>query len=316
MAGIQAIMQAAGAVGNTIGAIGDLAGAFTQKREAKKQLEMGNRLASQQRLDFQQTYGDLANLLQGQATYKGDVSEFKRAEAEAQRQQMVAQSIPASDQLYREQARRTSGNTFARGAKGARSGTDLMSLAGMVGGQEDQQMQRINIDTANRGMDMQQRANQNMISTIASTAAATARERGLEFDSILGKSNATMSLAREKGLGEMDQNWNLAQQNMAQRGAVANSNAAIFSGIGGIFKAMGGGVAQMNMQNQQMELLRGQMGKSSPQASNFNASAFDAIMRKDLMSLSGYKPTTVTTGMTQPKPFPIGFNADGSYKYN
>ena len=81
MAGIQAIMQAAGAVGNTIGAIGDLAGAFTQKREAKKQLEMGNRLASQQRLDFQQTYGDLANLLQGQATYKGDVSEFKRAEA-------------------------------------------------------------------------------------------------------------------------------------------------------------------------------------------------------------------------------------------
>jgi len=39
-------------------------------------------------------------------------------------------------------------------------------------------------------------------------------------------------------------------------------------------------------------------------------------MRKDLMSLSGYKPTTVTTGLSQPKPFPIGFNADGSYKYN
>ncbi len=235
--------------------------------------------------------------MQGQATYKGDVSEFKRAEAEAQRQQMMAQSIPASDQLYREQARRTSGNTFARGAKGARSGTDLMSLAGMVGGQEDQQMQRINIDTANRGMDMQQRANQNMISTIASTAAATARERGLEFDSILGKSNATMSLAREKGLGEMDQNWNLAQQNMAQRGALANSNAAIFSGIGGIFKAMGGGVAQMNMQNQQMELLRGMKG------SGFWKPSFNAANGYDLRNLGGNS-------------MPIGFNPDNSLKYN
>ena len=305
---IQAVMQAAGVVGNTIGAIGNLAGAVAQKKEAKKQLEIGNELAAQQRLDFQQTYGDLDRLLQGQATYKGDVSEFKRAESEAQRQQIMAQNVPASDQLYREQARRTSGNTFARGTKGARSGTDLMSLAGMVGDQEDQQMQRINIDTANRGMDMQQRANQNMISTIASTAAATARERGLEFDSILSKSNAGMSLAREKGLGGMEQEWNLTQQNMAQRGALANSKAAVMSGIGGIFKAMGGGVAQMNMQNQQMELLRGQMGGQSGKfvapepVSGFWKPSFNAANGYDLRNLAGNS-------------MPIGFNPDNSLKY-
>jgi len=263
MAGVQDIMQAAGIVGNTLGAIGDLAGAVTQRKEAKRQLELGNKLAGQQKLDFQQTYGDLTSLLQGQATYKGDVSEFKRAETEAQRQQVLANNVPVSDQLYREQAGRTSANTFARGAKGARSGTDLMSLAGLVGSQENQQMQNINIDTANRGMNLQQQANQNMISTIAQTAAATARERGLEFESILNKSNAGINLAREKGLGEMDQNWNLAQTNMAQRGALANSNAAIMSGIGGIFRSMGGGIAQQNMQNQQMDLLRGQMGGQS-----------------------------------------------------
>lgn len=312
MAGaVQGIMQAAGVVGNTLGAIGDVAAAVAQKKEAKRQLELGNKLAAQQRLDFQQTYGDLTSLLQGQATYKGDTSQYQRAEQEAQRQQAMAQNVPVSDQLYREQAGRTSANTFARGVKGAKSGTDLMSLAGLVGGQENQQMQNINIDSANKGFSLQQQANQAMISSIANTAAATARERGLEFESILNKSNAGINLAREKGLGEMDQNWNLAQSNMAQRGAVANSNAAIMSGIGGIFRSMGGGIAQQNMQNQQMELLRGQMAYNTPQASNFNAQTFDSIMRKDLMSLSGYTPTVSPLMLPKPKTQPTGWGAAG-----
>ncbi len=305
MAGtVGAIMQAAGTVGNTLGAIGDVAGAIMQRKEAKKQLELGNKLAAQQRLDFQQTYGDLTSMLQGQATYKGDISQFQRAESEAQRQQIMAQNVPVSDQLYREQAGRTSANTFARGVKGAKSGTDLMSLAGLVGGQENQQMQNINIDTANRGMSLQQQANQNMISTIAQTAAASARERGLEFESILNKSNAGINLAREKGLGEMDQNWNLAQTNMAQRGALANSNAAIMSGIGGIFRSMGGGIAQQNMQNQQMDLLRGQMaGQStlvppSGQSMNFWQPSFNAANGYDLRNLASTFPSGWGSGGT------------------
>jgi len=188
--------------------------------------------------------------------------------------------------LYREQANRTSANTFARGAKGAKSGVDLMSLAGLVGNQENQQMQNINIDTANRTQNLQAQANRDRISTIAQTAAASARERGLEFESLLGKQKDIYGLTREKGLGEIDMNWNLAQQNMAQRGALANSNAALFSGVGGIFKAMGGGIAQQNMQNQQMDLLKGMYSGGS------------------MMPMTGQLPK------------PTGFNPDGTYKYN
>ena len=311
MAGAQAIMQAAGVVGNTLGAVGDLAGAFVQRKEAKRQLEAGKNLAAQQKLDFQQTYSDLSGLLAGQATYKGDISQYKRAESEAQRQQQVAQNVPASDQLYREQAARSSSNSFARGVRGAKSGTDIMSLAGLVGGQENQQMQNINIDTANRMQTNQQQANQAMISSIANTAAASARERGLEFESVLNKSNAMYGLAREKGLGEMDMNWNLEQQRMAQSGAVANSNAAIMSGIGGIFRSMGGGIAQQNMQNQQMDLLKAQM--QSP-AKNFGFSAANPAP-----SAGVAQPFTMPTFMNLPQgqssKYPIGFNPDGSLKY-
>jgi hypothetical protein len=319
MPDLNSIMKVAGIAGNTIGAIGDVAGAIVQRKEAKRQLEAGNKLAAQQRLDYGQTYGDLMNLTQGQSVYKGDISQYTRAEKEAERQQMMAQNVPVSDQLYREQAGRTSANTFARGAKGAKSGVDLMSLAGFVGNQENQQMQNINIDTANRTQNLQAQANQARISTIAQTAAAQARERGLEFESLLGKQKDIYGLTREKGLGEIDMNWNLAQQNMAQRGALANSNAAIMSGVGGIFKAMGGGIAQQNMQNQQMDLLRGMYsgGSTMTNANNYgNPSswnqAFDTGIRNDLMNLSkGMVPQTTVQNRK-----PTGFNPDGTYKYN
>lgn len=313
MAGAQAIMQAAGVVGNTLGAFGDLAGAFIQRKAAKENAKLGERAAAQQKLDFQQTYSDLSGLLAGQATYKGDISQYKRAESEAQRQQIMAQNVPTSDQLYREQAARSSANTFARGARGAKSGTDLMSLAGLVGGQENQQMQNINLDTANRMQTNQQQANQAMISSIANTAAASARERGLEFESILNKSNAAIGLAREKGLGEMDMNWNLSQANMANRGAIANSNAAIASGVGGIFKAMGGGIAQQNMQNQQMDFLRTQMQGPS--------TGFGFSAQNPSPSWGVTQPFTMPTFMDlskfqgQQTKYPTGFNPDGTLKY-
>jgi len=297
MAGLDAIMQASGIVGNTLGAVGDLAGAFVQRKEAKRQKEAGAAFAAQQKLDFGQTYSDLFSLLGGQATYKGDTSQYQRVEQEAKRQQIMADKVPVGDQIAREQATRSSANTFARGVKGAKSGTDLMSLAGLVGGQEAQQMQGINYDTANRMQSNQQQANQAVISSIANTAAATARERGLEFESILNKSNATLGLAKERGLGSLDMNWNLEQQKQAQSAAVANSNAAMMSGVGNIFRSMGGGIAQQNMQNQQMDLLRGQMGMQSGQyvpaqpVSSFWKPSFNAANGYDLMNLGSTYPS-------------------------
>ena len=297
---VSEIIKAAGTIGNTVGAISDLAGAFVQRKAAKKNLELGNKLADSQRLDFQQTYGDLFNLLGGQDTYKKDISEYKRAEAEAERQQIMAQNVPVSDQLYRDQAGRTSANTFARAMKGARSGTDLMSLAGMVGDQENQQMQGINIDTANRGQTLQQQANQYRYSSIIQTAAATARERGMEFDSILNKSNAMIGLTKDKGLGDMDLEWNLGQTNMAQRGALANSNAAMISGMGGVFKAMGGGIAKQNLQDQQMLYLQNQM--RTPTNYNPFMGQTGSLFKADPI-----KPADTV--------FPKGLNGDGTYNF-
>lgn len=298
---VDALMKASGTIGNTAGAIGDVMGAFLQRKEAKKQLELGNKLATQQKLGFDQAYSDLFSLLGQQQTYKGDVSEYKRAEKEAERQQALAQKIPIADQLYRDQATKTASNTFARATKGARSATDLMSLAGMVGSQENQQMQNINIDTANRKQSMEQQANQARISTIANTAAATARERGLEFQSILNKSNQTIDLTRERDLGRLNQDWNLAQANMAQRGALANSNAAIFSGLGNIVRAMGNGVAQQNYQNQQLDAFKGYMGGQS--------------VAPQQQSLGGFEPSFNYYGndlFNLAKTFPTGWGSAGT----
>lgn len=308
------LLSFAAPIGNTIGAIGDIAAAFTQKKAAKENLRDGQRLAASQRLDFNQTYGDLTSLLGQQATYKGDTSQYKRAENEAERQQMMAQNVPVSDQLYRDQAGRTSSNTFARGIKGARSGSDLMSLAGMVGDQENQQMQGINLDSANRGQTLQQQANQNRYSSIVQTAAATARERGMEFDSILNKSNAMLDLTKEKGLGAMDMEWNLGQANMAQKGAVANSKAAMWSGIGGIFKAMGGGIAQQQMQDQQMSYLKKQMETPS---STIPYSPFLDLSKFSQPSgdFRFYNNTPTSTPIQQRK-IPVDWNNDGTYKFN
>lgn len=314
---LNSIMQVAGIGGKALGAVGDVIGAFGQKKEAKKQLQMGQQLAAQQKLDFQGTYSDLLGMAQNQATYKGDISGYQRAEKEAERQQIMAGTVPVSDQLYREQAGRTSANTFARGARGAKSGTDLMALAGLAGAQENQQLQGINIDTANRMQTNQQQANQSRISTIAQTAAAQARERGLEFQSLMDKAQNIQGLTREKGLGGMELNYQLKQDEFARRGAVQDARSAIYSGFGDIFRSIGGGIAQNNMQNQQMKMFETMYPKGSANTSNNYGNpsswnqAFDTGIRKDLM---GFSKGIVSQPVIE-RPKPKGFNPDGTYKY-
>ncbi len=287
------LMSLVGPVANAVGSVGNVIGAFGQKKEAKRQLKEGNAFANQQRLDYNQTYADLLGMAQGQASYKGDVSQYTRAEDEARRQQQIASTLSPADQLYREQASKTSANTFARGTKGARSGADIMSLAGLVNANENQQMQGINIDTANRGQSLQQQANQNVISTIAQTAAAKARERGLEFESLLNKQQNIQGLTREQGLGSMDLAYRQKQEQFARQGAVQDARSAIYSGFGDIFKSIGGGISQTNMQNQQMDILRGmypQQVAASP-VQDLWAPNFRASNGYDLFNLAKTTPT-------------------------
>ena len=315
-------LAALGMAGNIIGSAGNVIGAFGQKKLAKQQLKDGKVFAQKQKGDYNRTYSDLMSLAQGQDTYQGDVSQYLRAEEEAKRQQKLATVVNPADQLFRDQASKTSANTFARGRQGARSGSDLMSLAGMVGANENQQMQNINIDTANRRQSMQQQANQSVVSTMAQTAATMARERGLQFESILGKQQNIMGLTKEQGLGALDMDYRQQQEQFARQGAVQDARSAIYSGFGDIFKSIGGGLTQMNTQNQQMEVMKNYFGQGQQQTpqvtpwqdSSIKNSDFDAKMRKDLMGLS-WKPSAMTTSPNMIKLKPKGLDGNNNYTY-
>lgn len=306
-------LAALGMAGNIIGSAGNVIGAFGQKKLAKQQLKEGNIFAQKQKGDYNRTYADLMGLAQGQDTYKGDVSQYIRAEEEAKRQQKLATVVNPADQLFRDQASKTSANTFARGTKGAKSGSDLMALAGMVGANENQQMQDININTANRRQTMEQQANQSVVSTMAQTAAAMARERGLQFESILGKQQNIMGLTKEQGLGNLDMDYRQQQEQFARQGAVQDARSAIYSGFGDIFKSIGGGLTQMNTQNQQMEVMKNYFGQTKPQKQGIT-SPVNEFWSPNFKASNGYDLMNLMPGQPQ-KAKPKGFDGNNNYTY-
>lgn len=252
-----AILQAAGAIGGAAGSVFDTIGSIQQAKETKKQMEQGKVLAANRRNMFSETYSDLESMAAGQATYRGDISAYTKAEEEAKRQQQMATQTNPADQLFRDQARQSTSNYIEQASRGARSGVDLMAIAGMGAGMENQQMLGINAATANQRMSSQDRANANLINSLSRTAAATARERGMEFSSIVDKQRNQLGIAREKGLGAIDMNYNDQQEDFARRGAWADAKKSMWSGMGDTFRAIGGGIAESNMQNSYMEYLKG-----------------------------------------------------------
>ena len=266
MAGITDLLKSAnvlGTAGNALGAVANTIGAFGQKKLAKQQLKEGNRLADQQRLDYQKTYGDLMSLAQGQETYKGDLSAYNKAEQEAKRQQLLSNINPA-DQIAREQVRQSTSNYIEQASRGARSGSDLMALAGIGAGQEAASMQNINLQSANQRFQNQNNANSNLLNMLSQTAAATAREKGLEFNSRQNKFNDILGLTKEQGLGSMDLNYQLNQEKFAREAAFQDSKSAIWSGFGDVFRAVGSGLNQQNMFDQQMKQFGAMYGNKNP----------------------------------------------------
>lgn len=251
-------MNFAGPLGMAAGATGGilkLAGSIGQAREAKRQMKEGRALGNQQRSAFDRTYNDLLSLAGNQTVYKGDLSLYNKAEAEAKRQQALSTVNPA-DQLYREQARLGTANYIENASRGAQSGSDLMSIAGIGAAQESQNMANININSANQMMSQKDRANAMMINSLTQTAAASARERGLEFESLLGKQQNIMGLTREKGLGGIDMAYRNAQDDFARRAAYQNAKSSIFSSVGDILGSVGGNLGQMNMIDKQMSMFK------------------------------------------------------------
>lgn len=254
---LSAAKEGAGAIGGGIGSIFNTIGAIGQFKETKKQANNVRNFGQAQLNRFGETYSELESLTANQATYKGDTSEFRRAEAEAKRQQLMAGQVNPADQIARDQARQSTSNYIDQASRGARSGVDLMTIAGLGSAAEGQSLNAINANSSNQRMTAEQRANENLLNSLARTASATARERGLEFDSLNRKQDNQFGIARERGLGRMDLMDRNFQDTQISNAAIANARASIWSGVGDTFRAIGGGIADANMESAKMEYMKG-----------------------------------------------------------
>jgi hypothetical protein len=242
--------MAANAVGGAIGLIG----AFGKKSEAERQLEAQRTYAQQQRSTFNAGYGDLLSQAKSAATYQGDISRFQKVEQQADLAKRMAsgQSRGAGEQIARDQAAQTSANALAAATRGAGSGTDIMTAALLSQQGENQAQNAISARSAEQQYNAQQLAQQQQFAALGQTAAAAARERGLEFSSLANKQSNIMGITQNKLEGEMNLNQSLFEGEQAKAAALQEAKSAIWSGIGGIASGIGSGM--MSMGNQAMQL--------------------------------------------------------------
>jgi len=260
-AGVGMGLQVLGGIANVVGAAG-------QKKEAKKQLAAQKAFGTQQRLALSSGYGDLMAQAKGLPTYQGDISLFQKAQGEAEMaKRMASGGQIAGEGIMREQARQTTANTLAAARLGAGSGSDLLTAALLGQNQEGAQMQNINLQVGQQRQEMQQRAQQNLLSTLGQTAAAQAQQAGLEFESQQQKAQQILGLGREQ-LGQSialeDQLFGAEQ---AKAAALQQARSAIWSGIGGIAQSVGSGLMGMSAQQNQMKALSDMYGASAPSSS-------------------------------------------------
>lgn len=266
--------KAAGPAGAIVGGIFNTIGAFGQYKQAKKNQAQSASFNNGQLAETRTLYDKLLSSAQGQEVYKGDTSLYKNATEEAKKQQMEASAtVNPADSLAREDARLTTANYINAANRGAKSGTDLMSIAGLAANQESRAMRDINMQSAQFGANAKQNANSQYLSSLTTLAGATSRERGLEFQSGLDKSNMILGLTKEAGLTVLDKAYQNQQQAMAMAGAVADSRASILTGVGDVFRSIGGGISQVQSQNNMMDLYRGMYGGSGS-GGNTNSTAF------------------------------------------
>ena len=293
--------MAASAAGGLIG----LVGAFGKKSEAERQLEAQRTYAGQQRSAFNAGYGDLLSQAKGAATYQGDISRYTKVEQQADLAKRMAsgQSRGAGEQIARDQAAQTSANALAAAQRGAGSGSDIMTAALMAQQGENQAQNTISARSAQEQMAMQNMAQQQQFAALGQTAAASARERGLEFQSLANKQANIMGITQNKLEGEMNLNQSLFEGEQAKAAALQEAKSAIWSGIGGIASGIGSGMMQMGNQARQMQNLTSlykinadQSIKSNPAVSALLGNPLTGATGQNISfpSLGGFKMGTPT----------------------
>lgn len=291
-----------GAVSGITGIIG----AVGKKNEAFNQMQAQRRFAEQQRSEFNAGYADLLSQAKSVPTYQGDISRFQKVEQQADLAKRMASGMSrgAGEQIARDQAAQTSSNVLAAATRGAGSGTDIMTAALMAQQGENQAQNAISARSAEQQMAIQNQAQQNQLAALGQTAAASARERGLEFSSLANKQAGIMGVSQNKLSGQLNLNQQLFEGQQAKAAALADANASIWSGIGGLASSIGGGLMQMQNQKQNMEILN----RMYPAAQTAAPSQLWDNSKLDLIgnSLSG------STGQSIPFAGPVNFGSNMS----
>jgi hypothetical protein len=251
--GLNPVGIGAGIVGGALNIIGGIG----LKDEAERQMYAAEKFGKQQRETFEKGYGDLLASAKGLSTYKGDLSRYTRAEqaADMMRRTAGAGQMPGEARAL-EQTRQSTANMLSAAQRGAGSGADLLAAAALGQAQEGAQVSDIMARSQTLGYEEKQRAQDQYMRQLAETAAASARERGLEFESLSGKENTILGLNQQKLQGGMNLENQLFQQQQAAAGAVAKAKGALWSGGGDLFSGIGSGLMDMQAQADNMDLLK------------------------------------------------------------
>ena len=245
------ILAAAGGVANIIGAVG-------KKNEAFSQMQSQRRFADKQRQEFNAGYEDLMSQAKSAPIYQGDISRFQKVEQQADLAKRMASGMSrgSGEQIARDQAAQTTANVLAAAQRGAGSGTDIMTAALMAQQGENQAQNAISARSAQEQMMAQNTAQQMQFNALGQTAAASARERGLEFSSLANRQAGIMGVSQNKLSGQLNLNQQLFDSEQAKAAALAEAKGAIWSGIGNLASGIGGGIMGMQNQAAQMSALK------------------------------------------------------------
>lgn len=258
---VKAVGAQAGAIGNLAGGIFDVIAARGQLKEQQKQQTLAKEFNAAQKGQFNNIYDNLIGQVNSQDTYKGDTSLYEKMVSQAEKDKIASSgNINPADSLAREEARLSTANQINFATKGARSGTDLIGIAGLAANQEAANMRGINLQNAQLSINSKENANRNYLSSLEGLAGASMRERGYEFESKLNKSNSLIGLTREQGLGGLEMDYRNQQQAMAIRASIQDTKSSMWSSAGNAFRAAGNSIAQNQQASNQMSMFKDTYG--------------------------------------------------------
>jgi hypothetical protein len=240
-----------------VGGITSIIGAVGKKNEAVSQLGAQRRFADKQRSELNAGYEDLMSQAKSAPIYQGDISRFQKVEQQADLAKRMASGMSrgAGEQIARDQAAQTSANVLAAAQRGAGSGTDIITAALLAQQGENQAQNAIGARSAQEQVMAQNIAQQQQFNALGQTAAASARERGLEFSSLASRQAGIMGVSQNKLSGQLNLNQQLFDSEQAKAAALAEAKGAIWSGIGNLASGIGGGIMGMQNQKANMDML-------------------------------------------------------------